>query len=36
MKENWLFIKTPDHYERPKIIQFDSNKINYFKVEKSD
>ena len=34
MKENWLFIKTPDHYGIPEIIQFDNNKINYFIVEK--
>lgn len=34
MKENWLFIKTPDHYGIPEIIQFDNNEINYFIVEK--
>lgn len=34
MTENWLFIKTPDHYGIPEIIQFDNNEINYFIVEK--
>lgn len=36
MKENWLFIKTPDHYGNPKIIQVDGNIINHFSVKKSD
>lgn len=36
MAENWLFIKTPDDYGRPEIIQFDDHKINYFTVEKND
>jgi polynucleotide 5'-kinase involved in rRNA processing len=36
MKENWLFIKTPDHYGKPEIIQFDKNVIDYFNVEKDD
>jgi polynucleotide 5'-kinase involved in rRNA processing len=36
MKENWLFIKTPDHYGKPEIIQFDENVIDYFNVEKKD
>ena len=36
MKENWLFIKTPDHYGKPEIIQFDDNAIDYFTVEKND
>ena len=36
MKENWLFIKTPDHYGKPEIIQFDKNVIDYFNVEKND
>ena len=36
MKENWLFIKTPDHYGKPEIIQFDDNVIDYFTVEKND
>lgn len=36
MKENWLFIKTPDHYGKPEIIQFDDEVIDYFNVEKSD
>lgn len=35
MAENWLFIKTPDDYGRPEIIQFDDNKINYFTVKKN-
>lgn len=36
MKENWLFIKTPDHYGNSEIIQFDENIIDYFVVEKVD
>jgi len=36
MKENWLFIKTPDHYGNPEIIQFDEDVIDYFNVKKSD
>lgn len=36
MKENWLFIKTPDHYGNPEIIQFDEDVIEYFHVEESD
>lgn len=36
MKENWLFIKTPDHYGIPEIIQFDNNEINYFIIEKDN
>ena len=36
MKENWLFIKTPDHYGNPEIIQIDEDIIDYFDVEKSD
>ena len=36
MKENWLFIKTPNHYGKPEIIQFDDNAIDYFTVEKND
>lgn len=36
MKENWLFIKTPDHYGNPEIIQIDKDIIDYFDVEKSD
>jgi len=36
MKENWLFIKTPDHYGNPEIIQFDGNIINHFSIKKSD
>lgn len=36
MKENWLFIKTPDDYGKPEIIQFDDDVIAYFNVEKSD
>ncbi|MEG0850966.1 MAG: hypothetical protein RSD71_05750 [Flavobacterium sp.] len=34
MKENWLFIKTPDHYGKPEIIEFDQNEIKHFWVEK--
>ena len=36
MRENWLFIKTPDHYGNPEIIEFNDNIINHFNVEKSD
>ncbi|WP_281637262.1 hypothetical protein [Flavobacterium marginilacus] len=36
MKENWLFIKTPDHYGNPEIIQFTEDNIDYFNVEKSE
>jgi len=36
MKENWLFIKTPDDYGSAEIIQFDDNTVHYFTVEKSD
>ena len=36
MKENWLFIKTPDDYGSAEIIQFDDNTIYNFTVEKSD
>ena len=36
MRENWLFIKTPDHYGNPEIIAFNDNIINQFNVEKSD
>ncbi|MNX51162.1 hypothetical protein D3C86_818120 [compost metagenome] len=36
MKENWLFIKTPDHYGKVEVIQFDDNVIDFFDVEKSD
>lgn len=34
MKENWLFITTPDHYGKPEIIEFDQNEITHFWVEK--
>ncbi|MFH6969117.1 hypothetical protein [Flavobacterium sp. FlaQc-28] len=34
MKENWLFIKTPDHYGKPEIIEFDQNEIKHFWIEK--
>ncbi|MEW5677554.1 hypothetical protein ABGT15_14685 [Flavobacterium enshiense] len=34
MKENWLFIKTPDHYGETDIIEFDENAIKHFSVEK--
>ncbi len=34
MKENWLFIKTPDDYGKTDIIQFDKNDIKHFRVEK--
>jgi hypothetical protein len=36
MKENWLFIKTPDHYGNSEIIQIDEDIIDYFVVEKND
>ncbi|MBK0371312.1 hypothetical protein [Flavobacterium agrisoli] len=36
MKENWLFIKTPDHYGKSEIIQIDEDVIDYFVVEKTD
>ena len=36
MKENWLFIKTPDHYGNSEIIQIDEDIIDYFVVEKID
>ncbi|MDQ6531144.1 hypothetical protein [Flavobacterium sp. LHD-85] len=36
MKENWLFIKTPDDYGYPEIIQIDKDIIDYFIVEKID
>lgn len=36
MKENWLYLKTPDDYGKPEIIQFDDNVIDFFDVEKSD
>lgn len=36
MKENWLFIKTPDHYGKAEIIQFDNDVIDYFSVEKGN
>jgi hypothetical protein len=36
MKENWLFIKTPDHYGKTEIIQFDDNTIYYFNFKKSE
>ncbi|MBF4508747.1 hypothetical protein IRZ83_18900 [Flavobacterium sp. JLP] len=36
MKENWLFIKTPDHYGNSEIIQIDEDVIAYFVVEKSE
>lgn len=36
MKENWLFIRTQDHYGSLEIIQFDEDVIDYFNVEKSD
>jgi hypothetical protein len=35
MKENWLFIKTADHYIENDIIEFDENTITHFSVEKS-
>ena len=36
MKENWLFIKTPDHYGNSEIIQINEDIIDYFVVEKID
>nr|WP_315149268.1 hypothetical protein [uncultured Flavobacterium sp.] len=36
MKENWLYIKTPDDYGKPEIIQFHDDIIDYFEVDKSD
>jgi hypothetical protein len=36
MKENWLYIKTPDDYGKPEIIQFNENVIHYFNVDKND
>jgi len=36
MKENWLFIKTPDYYGNAEIIQIDEDIIDYFVVEKID
>lgn len=36
MKENWLYIKTPDDYGKPEIIQFDDDIIDHFDVDKSD
>lgn len=36
MKENWLFIKTPDDYGHSEIIQIDKDIIDYFIVEKID
>lgn len=36
MKENWLFIKTPDYYGEPEIIEFDSEVINHFHVKESE
>jgi hypothetical protein len=36
MKENWLFIKTPDHYGNSEIIQIDEDIIDYFVVKKID
>jgi hypothetical protein len=36
MKENWLFIKTPDHYGNSEIIQIDEDIITYFVVEKTE
>lgn len=34
MKENWLFIKTPDDYNETDIIEFDGNLIKHFTVKK--
>lgn len=31
---NWLFIKTPDHYGKTDIIEFNGNEIKHFEVEK--
>jgi polynucleotide 5'-kinase involved in rRNA processing len=36
MKENWLFIKTPDQYGNSEIIQIDEDIIECFFVEKID
>ena len=36
MKENWLFIKTADHYGHSEIIHIDEDIIDYFVVEKID
>jgi polynucleotide 5'-kinase involved in rRNA processing len=36
MKENWLFIKTADHYGNSEIIEIDGDIIDYFVVEKID
>lgn len=36
MKENWFFIKTPDHYGNPEITQIEEDCIDYFVVEKMD
>ena len=33
MNENWLFIKTPDYYGKPEIIEFDQSVIKYFELE---
>jgi len=32
----WLFIKTADHYGDPDIIEFNSNNINHFGLQKND
>lgn len=34
MKENWLFIKTPDDYGLNEIIQFENNEVKHFGVKK--
>ena len=36
MKENWLYIKSPDCYGAPSVIQFNNNEINYFIIEKDN
>ena len=36
MKENWLYIKTPDDYGNSEIIQIEEDIIQYFVVEKND
>lgn len=37
MKDNWLFIKTPDDYGRPNIVQIDhNNNITYFDLKKGE
>ena len=36
MKENWLYIKTPDDYGKSEIIQIEEDIIQYFVVEKND